>query len=59
MHTVPLGCLVWYNNKQEIVYSDDLYLAMQIFFTLSFFSTLLEVVCYYFMKVAHVNIEIN
>ena len=59
LHTIPLGCLVWYNNKQEIAYSDDLYLAMQITFTMSFFLTLIEVVCYYFMKVTNVNLEIN
>ena len=59
LHTIPLGCLIWYNNRQEIKYSDDLYLAMQIFFTLSFFSTLIELVFYYFMKVAHVDLEIN
>lgn len=59
LHTIPLGCLVWYNNKQEIEYSDDLYLAMQITFTMLFFSTLAELVCFYFMKVAHIDIEIN
>ena len=32
---------------------------MQIIFTLSFFSTLIELVAFYFMKVAHVNMEIN
>ena len=59
MHTLPLGCIVWYNNRQEILYSDDLYLAMQITFTASFFLTLLELVCFYFMKVANVDLEIN
>ena len=32
---------------------------MQILFTLSFFSTLIELVSFYFFKVAHVNLEIN
>ena len=41
------------------MYNGDLYLAMQIFFTLSFFMTLGELVVFYFWKVANVNIEIN
>ena len=59
LHTIPLACIVWYNNRQEIVYDEDLRQAMQITFTASFFLTMIELVCYYFMKVANVNLEID
>ena len=59
LHTIPLACIVWYNNRQEIVYSDDLRQAMHVSFSMSFWFTLFELVVYYFMKVANKNLEID
>ena len=59
LHTIPIPCLIYYNNEQEHLHNEDLETVQRIFFGALLLFTLIEIVYFYCAKIQGDNPEVD